>query len=141
MISRQRRTIRSFPGIRLLSWWHFAYSGFIILAIVDIGGFLHESRRPPFTRQQWPLLELGNTNQYACFRHCFSSLTTLTISPPSLFSLSSKADLSTTTYPPRFIHICDRKREGSSTSSGSFPKGSSTEYRLLPSAFLTRAIE
>lgn len=80
------------------------------------------------------------TDQYACFRHRFSSLTTFTISPPSLFSLSSKADLSMITYPPRLIQICERKRDGSSTSNVSLPDGRWTEYRLLLSALFTLAM-
>jgi len=91
-------------------------------------------------RQLWPTPMELRTNQYACFRHCLSFLTTLTISPLSLFSRPSNANVSTTTYPPRLSQIWDRKRDGISTNSGSFTNGSSTQYKLFPSAFLTRAI-
>lgn len=102
-------------------------------------GFLTNSDGLPNSQHMFHPLHMV-THQYGCFRHSLSSRTTLIISPSSLLSRSAKAVVSTTTYPPRLIHIWDRKREGSSTNNGFVVNGSSTEYRFLPSAFRTRAM-
>ncbi len=129
----------SYFWLRIFFWWHLADCRFFILAVLEIRGGLDELGRPRTTSTEAYLQE-PSTDQYACFRHCLSSLTTLTISPLSLLSRPSNANISTTTYPPRLIQIWERNREGNSTSCCSFTDGSSTEYKLFPSAFLTRAI-
>jgi hypothetical protein len=61
------------------------------------------------------------------------------ISPSILFCRTSASLVSIRTYPPRLIQIVLRKRDGSSTRTV-FWSGREHEYRLLPSALITRAM-
>lgn len=85
-------------------------------------------------------MEYSEAHQYDSFRHRCSSRTTFMISPSILFCLTSPSLVSIKTYPPRLIHIVFRNREGNSTRIV-LVSGREQEYKLFPSALMTRAMD